>query len=71
MITNEKIALDVESAARAISVSPWTIRKWISEGKLASIKIGRRVLVTPDALRKLAEEGTRPAAAEADRAAKR
>lgn len=59
MVPNEKIALDIESAAKAISVSPWTIRKWISTGKLAATRLGRRVCVTPEALRKLVEQGTR------------
>jgi len=60
MVPNEKIALDIEAAARAISVSPWTIRKWISQGKLAATRLGRRVCVTPEALRKLVDQGSRP-----------
>lgn len=59
MIPREKIALDIESAAKAISVSPWTIRKWISQGKLPATRLGRRVCVTPEALQKLVNEGTR------------
>lgn len=58
MIPNEKIALDIDSAAKAISVSPWTIRKWISQGKLAATRLGRRVCVTPEALRRLVAEGS-------------
>lgn len=58
MIPTEKIALDIDSAAKAISVSPWTIRKWISTGKLAATRLGRRVCVTPEALRKLVAEGS-------------
>ncbi len=59
MVPNEKIALDIESAAKAISVSPWTIRKWISQGKLPATRLGRRVCVTPEALQALVEKGTR------------
>jgi excisionase family DNA binding protein len=59
MIPSEKIALDIESAAKAISVSPWTIRKWISQGKLPATRLGRRVCVTPEALQKLVNQGTR------------
>ena len=58
MIPSEKIALDIESAAKAISVSPWTIRKWISQGKLPATRLGRRVCVTPQALQALVEQGT-------------
>ena len=67
MIPTDKIALDVESAAKAISVSPWTIRKWISQGKLAATRLGRRVCVTPEALRKLVEQGSRTHSKEAQR----
>jgi excisionase family DNA binding protein len=58
MIPTEKIALDIESAAKAISVSPWTIRKWISQGKLPATRLGRRVCVTPEALQRLVDHGT-------------
>jgi len=54
----ERLALDIESAAKAISVSPWTIRKWISQGKLAATRLGRRVCVTPEALRDFVEQGS-------------
>ena len=59
MVPSEKMALDIESAAKAISVSPWTIRKWISQGKLAATRLGRRVCVTPEALRRLVDQGSR------------
>jgi excisionase family DNA binding protein len=62
MVPTEKIALDIDSAAKAISVSPWTIRKWISQGKLAATRLGRRVCVTPEALRKLVNEGSKQGA---------
>jgi len=58
MIPSEKIALDIESAAKAISVSPWTIRKWIAQGKLPATRLGRRVCVTPEALQALVDKGT-------------
>jgi excisionase family DNA binding protein len=59
MIPTDKIALDIQSAANAISVSPWTIRKWISTGRLAATRLGRRVCVTPEALQRLVDEGSR------------
>jgi excisionase family DNA binding protein len=56
---DERLALDIQSAAKAISVSPWTIRKWIAVGKLPATRLGRRVCVTPEALRQLVREGSR------------
>jgi len=54
----ERLALSINEAAELISVSPWTIRKWISQRKLAVTRLGRRVCVTPQALRELVEKGT-------------
>lgn len=56
---DERLALDIESAAEMISVSPWTIRKWIKQGKLTATRLGRRVCITPEALREFVREGSR------------
>lgn len=59
---NHKLAFDVKEAARVLSISPWTIRRYISDGKLKAVRIGRRVLLEPSALNELLEtgrEGTR------------
>lgn len=55
----EKIALGIDEAAELISVSPWTIRKWIQQGKLVPTRLGRRVCLTPDALRKFVYTNTK------------
>jgi excisionase family DNA binding protein len=52
-----KLALDVTEAARAVSLSPWTIRKWISTGKIKAIHLGRRVMVELSELERLVELG--------------
>jgi excisionase family DNA binding protein len=49
--------IDVREAARLVSLSPWTIRKYINQGKLRIIRIGRRVLLEPAELRRLIEKG--------------
>ena len=35
----------VEETAEMLSLSPWTIRHYLRIGKLAQVKIGRRILV--------------------------
>ncbi len=35
----------VEDAAEVLSISKWTVRKYISEGKLSAVRIGTRVLL--------------------------
>lgn len=53
----EKLALDIYEAAQALSLSPWTLRKWISTGRLRATRLGRRVCVTPEALQELVKSG--------------
>jgi excisionase family DNA binding protein len=37
---------DVEASAQMLGgVSPWTIRAWLSEGKLQPTKVGRRTMI--------------------------
>jgi hypothetical protein len=36
----------IESAARFLGgLSPWTIRRWITDGKLTRVKVGSRTMV--------------------------
>jgi excisionase family DNA binding protein len=39
--------LDINSVARLLSLSPWTVRRLIFDGRLAPVRLGRRVLVEP------------------------
>jgi excisionase family DNA binding protein len=56
---SERLLLGVVEAAAAIGLSPWTVRKYIAEGKLAAIRIGRRVLIEPSELQRLIEDARR------------
>jgi excisionase family DNA binding protein len=40
-----------------LSLSPWTIRRYITDGKLKTVRLGRRVLIEPSELQRLVEEG--------------
>jgi len=51
------MALDIREAAHQLSLSPWTIRKWIAVGKIKAVRLGSRVLVEPAELRRLIEQG--------------
>ncbi len=37
--------LSIENTAQLLSISPWTVRKYIACGRLQPVRIGRRVLV--------------------------
>jgi excisionase family DNA binding protein len=41
----ESRLLSIEVAAEWLSVSPWTIRKWLSDGRIKSCKLGSRRLI--------------------------
>ncbi len=52
----DKLALSVREAAQVVSLSPWTIRRYISDGRIRAIRIGRRVLIEPKNLLDLVEK---------------
>jgi len=57
--------LDLVAVAKALSLSPHTIRKLVRLGKIRPIRICRRLLFDPDELcRFLAEARTRPTRAQ-------
>lgn len=45
-----RLALGINEAARAVGVSPWTMRGYIKVGKLKAVHFGRRVLLQPEEL---------------------
>jgi excisionase family DNA binding protein len=47
---SQPLAISIKDAALALSLSPWTIRKWIAKGILPSVRLGRRVLIEPATL---------------------
>jgi excisionase family DNA binding protein len=52
-----KLLWNVKEAGTALGISPWTIRRYISDGKLQTVRLGRRVLLEPAECRRLLEEG--------------
>ena len=56
--------LDVNSAAKRLGVSRFTIRAWLRQRRLLYVKLGRRVLVPEDAINRFIEANTVRARAE-------
>ena len=48
---------DVNEAATLLSISPYTVRFLIRQGKLSPVRIGRRVLVQECELERFIEDG--------------
>jgi excisionase family DNA binding protein len=57
---SQRLVFDVKEAARLLSISPWTVRLYIRNGKLKPVRIGRRVLIEPSELQRLVEAGRKP-----------
>ncbi len=56
-------AMGIKDAAKSIGLSPWTLRKWVADGKIEFTKVGRRVLIEPRTLQELLERGRQHAQA--------
>jgi excisionase family DNA binding protein len=54
---DHRFALGLKEAAEAVGLSHWQLRKYIREGKLQAVRLGKRVLVEPSELARLVEEG--------------
>jgi excisionase family DNA binding protein len=51
----------VEEAARRLGgISPWTIRYWLSSGRLIRTKIGRRTMISESDLMRFIQDGNKP-----------
>jgi excisionase family DNA binding protein len=47
--------LDVKGASELLGISIFTIHKWLGQGKIPSVRLGRRVLFDPQDLEKWVE----------------
>ena len=50
----------VKQAGEMLGLSPWTIRQWCYTGKIASYKIGSRLMVSQESMDQLIAESLRP-----------
>lgn len=51
--------LSLKEAARVLGISPWTVRRFIAQGRLQPVQIGRRVLLEQSALDAFVEANRR------------
>ena len=51
-----KPLLGIEAAASLLSISPWTVRARIRQGKLKPVRIGRRVLLEQGEIERFVSE---------------
>lgn len=53
---NDRLLNSIERTADRLDISVWTIRAWIAQGKIESIKLGSRRLIPEEAIQKLLKE---------------
>jgi excisionase family DNA binding protein len=59
--------IDVAAFADATGLKPPTVRAWASARRIASVKLGRRLMIPADEVEKLIEKNLRPALPERSR----
>ena len=47
---------NIQETAKALQVTPQTVRAWIKQGKIKSQRIGRPILITENNLREFLQE---------------
>lgn len=52
--------LGVAEAEMLTGVSRWTWRRWAYNGRISSVKLGRRLLISQSEIDRLIAESTRP-----------
>ncbi len=53
--------LSMDGAEKRTSISRWTWRKYCYEGKVASVKVGKRLLIPVAEINRIMQAGLRPA----------
>jgi excisionase family DNA binding protein len=52
--------LSLREAARLLGISPWTVRRFIRQGRLTPVAMGRRVLLQQSTLEAFVQANRRP-----------
>lgn len=48
--------VSIKNAAEILAISPWTVRAWITAGKISSAKLGARRLIPESEINRLLSE---------------
>jgi Helix-turn-helix domain len=54
------LLLGVQKAGEMLGLSPWTIRQWCYTGKIASYKMGTRLMVSQSEIDRILNDSLRP-----------
>jgi len=57
-VTEESALHSIEDAAKILGrISPWTLRKHLKQGTISAVRIGRRVFLSSDEIRRIQTQG--------------
>lgn len=48
--------VSIKDAAAILAISPWTVRAWVTQGKITSAKLGTRRLIPESEINRLLAE---------------
>jgi excisionase family DNA binding protein len=48
--------VSIKDAAEILAISPWTVRAWVTQGKISSAKLGTRRLIPESEINRLLSE---------------
>jgi len=48
--------VSIKAAAEILAISPWTVRAWVTQGKISSAKLGARRLIPESEINRLLSE---------------
>jgi excisionase family DNA binding protein len=48
--------VSIKDAAAILAISPWTVRAWVTQGKISSAKLGARRLIPESEINRLLTE---------------
>jgi excisionase family DNA binding protein len=68
MNSHRESLLTVPEAAESLRLTRAGVRRWILDARIATIRVGRRVLIPGSEIDRILKEGFRPAKAEVRRA---
>jgi excisionase family DNA binding protein len=54
---NQILTMSIKDAAAQLGLTHWTLRKYVRQGRLPAVRIGRRLLIEPAALQRLITNG--------------
>jgi excisionase family DNA binding protein len=48
--------VSIKDAAEILAISPWTVRAWVTQGRISSAKLGARRLIPESEINRLLSE---------------